>query len=606
MLMLMMMLVISINARDGGLCNEGARLGSRCQTTDTALQTDGVCVAQGSEQHCHVPDTRDFKFSLRISIRQLRLQAPATNTRPLDNLWIRGNGPGLSWDKSIQLKKSARGLGLWVVDITYKYDTKGVRCSDSEHCLFNQKALEFRVYQDANGNYDMIGPNLYVDLPIPRSMFGHQSFILPSIDVHPWFGGKSITIEEFTLSDLPAPFAKFKVHLLYPPSFDFNVRRKYPVVILFGSDEGIRISPLLETMFIHEASIHEALFINVQYFDSAPFCAFNPYSKANTGSLNSIWKCKDPEQCKLFNFCWFSRCDKESFYDGALTYLYAKKCGGEGEIMLDIIEKYLVPKVIARVPNRLILDFPRNRLSIIGYDGGGLLACHAAITRPHTYQNAACMSPPFYWPLNVLRTNNTTFRKTGISKAMANASHELFLYPEKRAFYIGQKYYIDYGLQDNHHFPIVDTSHYVDQFIEKLQLEFSISTPNILHFKSIPGSSNNYFLYPNGGMELLNRIKIPLLFFLRAKGGPNADFPHLAASSLSDDHHDEGTELEEVEELDIPEECLLQFQTFQQRYNLKSKYEVPLGVLLMCIGKGIWLISYCMLKLSLNFLQLFT
>ena len=584
-LMIMTVLVTSgcINARDGGVCNEGARLGSRCQAVDDDLNTNGVCVAQRGtdERHCHVPDKREFKFSLRISIRQLRLQT-STNTRPLDNLWIRGKGPGLSWDKPVQLRKSARGLGHWVVDINYKHDNKGVECSDSRHCLFNQKALEFRVYQDADGEYDMLGPNLYVDLPVSKSMFGHQSFILPPIDVHPWFGGKSTTIEDFTLSDLPAPFDKCKVNLVYPPSFDFNVRKKYPVVILFGNDEGIRISPLLETMFIHEASIHEVFFINIEYFDSAPFCAFNPYSKANTGSLNSIWRCKDQEQCKLFNFCWFSRCDKESFYDGALTYLYAKKCGGEGEIMLDIIEKYLVPKVLARVPNRLLLDFPRNRLSIVGYDGGGLLACHAAISRPHIYQNAACMSPPFYWPLHVLHTNSTDFRKSGISKTMDNASHDLFLYPEKRAFYIGQKYYIDYGQRDNHHFPIVDTSDFIDQFIERLQLEFSLSTPNVLHFKSIPGSNNNYFLYPNGGVELLNRIKIPLLFFFGAKGGPNVDFPNLAPLLSEDDVLEE---LEEVEEPDIPEECLLQFKIFQRRYDFKNKYTVPLGVFLGCIGK---------------------
>lgn len=581
-LFLLLLLSSHSVAKDVGPCDKGTALGSHCFSPDAQWQFDGVCVELKSKYRCHVPDTRDFRFELRISIRQLRM-SPTSNAKPLDQLWIRGTGPGLGWDKPIMLQKSAKGLGLWVVEIEYRYDSRSTLCSENVHCLFNQRALEFRVYQDEAGKYDMVGPNLYVDLPIPHSLFGHKNFIIPAVNVYPWFGGTAITLEKVTLTSLPAPFEKVKAHFLFPPSFDYNVRKKYPVMILFGSGEGIRVSPLLETMYVREARIQEAFVINIEYFDSAPFCAFNPYSKANAGSVNSIWKCKDDQQCKMFDFCWFSKCDREHFEDGTRTYLHAVSCGGFGEKMLDIIEKHVIPRAEAKAPNRLLLDFPKNRLSIIGYDGAGLLACHAAVSRPHIYQNAACMSAPFHWPLNVLHSaNSTPLEETGISKAMSNASQEFLYYPEKRAFYSTQKYYLDYGAKDNYHFPVIEAWNYIEWFMDKLKVEFGVPPQNFLYFKKVLRSSNNYFIRADGGTEILNRIKIPLLFFLKCDGGPNAAFPYLALPipGMSPDDEVVG---EGQEEPIIPEECLLQFQIFQRRTD--NKNGVPIEALLTCVGE---------------------
>lgn len=585
-LFLLLLMMFHSVAKDVGPCKEKAALGSHCfsPAPDAQWQFDGTCVEVKKERRCHVPDTRGFKFELRISIRQLRF-SPASNARPLDKLWIRGTGPGLDWNRPVKLQKSAKGLGLWVVGIEYKYDSKSTQCSQEMHCLFNQRALEFRVYQDEDGTYDMVGPNLFVKLPVSHSMSGHKNFILPALDVHPWFGGMAVTVEDVTLTSLPVPFEKVRAHFLFPPSFDYNVRRKYPVIILFGSGEGIRVSPLLETMYFREASIKEAFVINIDYFDSAPFCAFNPYSKANTGTVNSIWRCKDDEQCKMFDFCWFSKCNRELFEDGTRTYLHAVSCGGSGEVLLDIIEKHLIPRAETKAPNRLLLDFPKNRLSVIGFDGAGLLACHAAVSRPHIYQNAACMSAPFHWPLNVLHGGNSTpVKETGISKTMSNASEEFLFYPEKRALYSSQKYYIDYGEKDNHHFPIIKARHYVNWFMDKLKVEFGVLAENILHFKRVLRSSNNYFTHADGGTEVLNRIRVPLLYFLRAEGGPNAAFPLLVLPTSGKDPAEVvKEEVAKEEEAIIPEKCLLQFQIFQRRADTKNG--VPLAAVLVCVGE---------------------
>merc|ERR1719186_468602 len=49
-----------------------------------------------------------------------------------------------------------------------------------------------------------------------------------------------------------------------------------------------------------------------------------------------------------------------------------------------------------RWPGRLMTD--RDHMAVIGYNMGGLFACHAAWTRPQVFGRAACQSPSFYWP----------------------------------------------------------------------------------------------------------------------------------------------------------------------------------------------------------------
>lgn len=561
------------SSKDIGPCRNTDVNGGHCFGPGAHWQHDAVCISP----RCHVPDTREFKFRLRISIRQLKLSS-SSNSPPVSKLWIRGSGPGLSWSKPILLQKSAAGLGLWVTNIAYRYDSESLLCSNDTSCILNQRVLEFRVYQDEAGKQDMIGPNLYVNLPVGRSIYGHQLFITPNVDVFPWFGGRTIHIEEFTVSQMSPPFEEVKVNILYPPSFDYNVRRRYPVVIIFGMREGPLITPLLESMYTYEASIREAFILNIHYVDKAPFCAFNPYSKSNAGSVNLVWRCKVEDYCYTCHKLQEMDCPKEIFIGTVRRYLFPMKCGGEGDALLDIIEKEIIPHVISKIKGRLLVDFSRDRLSIIGFDGAGLLACHAAISRPHIYQNAACLSAPFHWPLDLLDESVSTENSSGIDILMSDLSHDFMFFPERRGFYAAQKYYLDYGETDNYHFPIVDMNHYMDLFMKRLKIEFGVPNRNILFFKGVPKAGNNYFTEVDGGTEVLNRVRIPLLFFLRAEGGPNRNLPHLIRDTKS-------TRTENKDYESISPECLLELQIYQQQSKSDHVMTVPLDIYFITLGK---------------------
>ena len=575
-------MIDNIAAKDIGPCRFIGKhaVGGHCFSPSAHWEYDGTCIETlTTGKRCFVPDTREFKFTLRVSIRQLRLGSD--RSRPLERVWIRGTGPGLSWSRATELKRSAGGIGIWITDIKYRYDSRGILCNNNTHCSFNQRCLEFRVYLDEGGKHDMIGPNIVINFPVSHSMYGHHHFLSPRVDVHPWFGGKTVSIEEFTLSNIPFPLNELKMNLLYPPSFEYNIRKMYPVLILFGTKEGRQIVHLLESMYVYEATIQEVFIINIHYKDSAPFCAFNPYTAGEIGGgVNLLWKCKNIDNCHECITCWDiekpSKCYKDEFISSAQRCLHPVKCGGIGEALLDIIEKDLITQIESKIPKRLLLDFPKNRLSVIGFDGAGLLACHAAISRPYLFQNAACLSAPFYWPISSLNLSTLMADNTGMGKLIKNISHYFMFFPERKAFYSSQKYYIDYGEMDNYHFPVVNSSYYVDWFISKLKVILTVPDENILHFQNVPMASNIHYLHPKGGTEVFNRIRLPLLFFLGAEGGPNVALPALSKRySPIQSLKMTGT--------NIPEECVAELQILE--YKASTTNDVPMEILIMSIGK---------------------
>ena len=562
------------SGRDVGRCQNEDKKGGHCFAPNEYWQHDGTCILSQNVKRCYVPDTREFRFTLRISIKQLRF----VKSKRIVDLWIRGSGPGLSWSKPVKLKKSAGGIGIWVTDIYYIYDSQGLVCTTSKHCLFNQRALEFRLYKDEKGKETMLGPNLYISLPVSNSMAGSPLFLTPTIDVYPWFGGISIVMEDLTMSSMS--LGNVKATLLFPPSFNYNARRKYPVVIMFGSTVSLQITPLLELMYIHEANIQEAMVIVLHHNSTAPYCEFNPYSEGSQGEdVNLIWRCK-MEDCKTCHHCWDPeeehKCDRNTFISSAHLCLYPTKCSQRilGEAWLDFIEEHVIPQVIRKSQSRILVDFPKDRLTIMGFDGTGLLACHAAITRPHVYKNAACLSAPFHWPLKSL-TAHIPAQKTGIGRSMKNISHNFMFYPELFAFHVTQKYYIDYGELDNVRFPVIDIDYYIDAFVNKLHEMFDVPLQNVLKFKKLPRAGNDYHLHPSGGAEIFNRIKLPLLFFLGAKGGPNKLFPLLQHGAVEPPTKPTG--------LDIPDECLVELQLDQKQIGMSTG--VPIEILLLTIGK---------------------
>jgi len=74
------------------------------------------------------------------------------------------------------------------------------------------------------------------------------------------------------------------------------------------------------------------------------------------------------------------------------------RTGGYGEKTLDFLLKTVLPKVNEITNNRVLTD--QQNTGIMGYSLGGLMACHAAWTRPTAFGMAACQSPSLWWPLN--------------------------------------------------------------------------------------------------------------------------------------------------------------------------------------------------------------
>lgn len=508
-------------AKTVGDCAQPVVDGSRCHQRSRPWQHDGVCITP--QGHCNVPETRVFKFAVIARLRQL--QRPP-GSKPVTKLWMRGSGPGLSWEKSLELKKTASAIDVWKAELSYTSDSDALPCESAAHCALNQGALEFRLYRDEMAQDDMLGPNFYIPLPISHSLSGSADFLIRDVTVHPWFDGKAITLSEFQVSSSRyvtgvAGEMKLRVTILHPPSYQYNVRKSYPLVIMFGTREPKHIVPLLEHMYIHEASIQEAVVISIPYMDAAPFCKFNPFQ----GSQK--WVCKTSQsQCHTCQTCWdlrrAERCDKEEFMDKVKSCLRAEHCHGRVDELLDFIEFDILPQVSERTLNRLQLDFPRNRISIIGFDGAGLLSCYAALTRPMVYGKAGCLSAPFSWPLTSL-----TEARPGLGQVFHQLNESFWRLPPLRVQYLTQHYYIDVGERDNQYFPTIDAHHYTEQFVNNLTDILNLRMDENIVYASVPGAGNSYYHHPNGGDQVLHRIKYPLLYFLRADGGPSNEYTRM-------------------------------------------------------------------------------
>ena len=593
-------LISSCEAKNVGRCIRDVQ-GSNCHQPKSSWQHDGVCLkVEGSSRlSCHVPDTRQFKLSIAVKLRQLKL---APGVKKVTELWIRGSGPGLSWEKPSALRKSADAIDKWKLDISYSYDSNALLCLDSTHCSLQQKALEFRVYRDKLGKEDMLGPNFYIPLPVSNSMEGAVGFIPPEVAVYPWFDGTSTAIKQIQVPLNTILTRKrqstLTVNLIIPPSFDFNTRKTYPLVLIFGAPT---ISHILEHMYVHEASIDEAIVAAIDYTDDAPFCSLNPFNEDMTPlkfESTKVWRCKsENKQCHDCQTCWDSqrleKCGKDEFISQAKRCLKQIDCLGAADDLLDIIELKLLTEVSKIAESRVRINFPRERLSIIGFDGAGLFACYAALTRPYTYQNSACLSAPFHWPMPSLSDAGKNGLRQGIGQVLQELNTSLLISPGLRLLHMTQKFYIDVGEKDNFFFPVIDQYQSAQWFVELLKETLWLEDSTNVHFSVIPNGGNSYYHHNKGGVEVFNRLKVPLLFFLRAEGGPNRDFPRIAKHSDTSYHKRElefgkgiSEQVPEVNDTTSESNCYTYEQSACRRWKEKESISgVPIYVLLISVGK---------------------
>lgn len=515
-----------------GTCSKN-RTSNRCTGANAFWQYDGICV-DGDTSTCHVPESWRLSFKLVAAIDQ-RLNA--SGFVPIKNLWIRGAGPGLSWEISTKMTKIRQGH--WILDINYIYDSNALLCLQESRCSLNQKALEFRVYRDEHAVDGMFGPNLYVPLPVSGSNSGGLDFSPPLVLAYPWFDGNRV-FKKFVYERNPLHFARWispnvAANIYYPPSFEHNLFKRYPVVITFGKSIKNSLVPLLESMYVHESSIEEAFIFVMSAEHPAPFCEFNPFTvleaDPSVSGENYVYRCHaHSDECRECMTCFHP--DRAELCDAGEFSEQAERCGMNrvhckclADAFLDNIENILIPKMSVQTLGRIMVDFPKDRISIIGIDGTGLMACYAALSRPLVYKNAACMSAPFHWPLRSLTTKESR-KKQGVGLFLDEVAERMELRKEFQVLHTTQRYYIDVGEYDNDYLPIVDEHNYSDWIVDQLKSRFKIDEANILYYKNVRWGGNSvHTLRRDGDIRLLNRIKLPLLFFLKPEGGLSADHP---------------------------------------------------------------------------------
>ena len=481
---------------------------------------DAVC---SDKKECIVMTEREFSFKVEAKMKPLN-KGKETGKVPV-SLWMRGSGPGLSWDKPVELRRSGSSVDSWRTEVKYRSSSDALLCASGEFCFANQKALEFRLYRDQMGKDDMVGPNFYAELPLSGSMLGSSSFLSPSLTVYPWFDGKEIEVRKVHVkSSLHVTGREGELHstlnVLYPPSYEHNSRKRYPLVLFLGHHAQALV-PLLEYAFVHEAHIQEAVVVGINpETKSPPYVHFSPYRYSHA------WRCKKEPCVMECATCWLpktkSACDKNEFIYQAKNCLKNKLSSSYGEQVLDFIEMDIVPKLRDIVDERLLVDFPKHRMTIFGeLDGTSLLACHAALTRPHVYQNAACLSAPFYWPLSSSLTDPAP--NPGILGTIRGIKKQLDAIPALQTAYISQKYYIDIAHNEHAILPLVDVYAHTDNFVQQLEeLLFLERGKNILYF-TVPDIALSYALLRHSTLAVYHRILPALKFFLRAEGGPNKD-----------------------------------------------------------------------------------
>ena len=574
-----------------------SHVGMRCSTPGAFWQKDRVCVFSGGfkKPSCILPHPRNFSFMLVAAISAYgKIKVP-------NSLWLRGAGPGLYWERTIKMKRLQKGF--WGTNISYTYGSDSILCLSQHMCSLNQKALEFRVYRDSAGKRSMNGPNFYVKLPVSNSIVNSVNFKPPFVYFFPSFYGKKVWFKHFQFENLQHFIRKNQligVTLFYPPSYLYNVHKRYPVVIVLGKNLHNQMVPLLESMYVYESNIEEAFVVAVRTEEQPPYCSYNPFIVLDEGIQkgnflgNHVWNCqssgKSLSECKKCMTCYSplrqSVCDVHEFATRVKDCNNKPDlCQGRGGAILDSIENIVLPELTLRTLSRMLSDFPRERVSIIGIDGGGLLACFAALTRPSVYKNAACLSAPFHWPLRSLKKKENR-EKQGIGLVLNQVAERMKLYGEARLLYSTQKYYIDVDPNDNKYLPIVNAYNYSDWVVMQLRSKLNLKPANLLYFPYVNGTGNSHVHFiDDGDLRMIDRIKTPLQYFLKPEGGLSEEYPRLIRIGGSDyaDRKllvDSNYSLKNItENADVSSDC--------EKYLPKIQPTISINTFHICIGKSV-------------------
>ena len=101
------------------LCSGREAEAGPCPPGDAACRepdADGVCTVEAA---CVEVGARSRTFKLVVVAEQLRLKTVLPAARPVRDLWVRGSGPGLSWQRSARMNETREGE--WQLPLQYRY-----------------------------------------------------------------------------------------------------------------------------------------------------------------------------------------------------------------------------------------------------------------------------------------------------------------------------------------------------------------------------------------------------------------------------------------------------------------------------------------------------
>lgn len=353
-----------------------------CETPDGKYGTctAGTCIVIQPEVR------NDLRLSIIVKYPEETLQVHGGR-----NLYMRGNAFGFSWKEGVRLNKTGRDT--WRGIITYQSDSNGIRCQYCDNrASLTDANFEYRIYID--DSTDMIGGNLHLKLPISKSS-GYFDEI-PIFIAYPWFFSQK-GVGNVVIIESPQIGKNRSIVIYTPPSFYENTFKAYPVLIVFDLNEELYnvSADLINAPIVEKETVGEHIMVGfgdyihdderMDLLTQVSGSGF-PYLCINGSLADSCDHCVPADVKDFKEHIWYMRNKCGRLED----------VGGKGNDTLDFLIKTVLPKAKEFTKDRMRTDQPN--LGVMGYSLGGLMACHAAWTRPKIFGFAACQSPSFWWP----------------------------------------------------------------------------------------------------------------------------------------------------------------------------------------------------------------
>ena len=273
----------------------------------------------------------------------------------------------------------------------------------------------------------MIGGNIQIKLPISKA----SSYFLevPKFFAYPWFFSKKGSTDMVAIAS-PQIGRNRKIFIYKPPSFDENSYKLYPTVLAFDFTEELynMSAELINKAIVESERIGEYVLVGFGDYDPPDerTLLLTPVTGPGYECINGT----RPDGC---NGCFPAGVKN---YTEILQYMMdgcgkPVRQGGKGNDTLDFLVDTVLPNVQQVVDNRALADQPN--LGVMGFSLGGLMACHAAWTRPNTFSMAACQSPSLWWPISNITTNYFFFNKVTLQDTNLRENRRI------------QKIYLDVG-----------------------------------------------------------------------------------------------------------------------------------------------------------------